>query len=392
MLSLFGNLPLLKVLHTQANNMKTLYLLLLLLFLGNMKGWAQCTGGIITASNHDIYYGVYDTICVGACQHFWIVNADCPEFTGADFYWIFYATNKNDTIVGDTVSYCFPDTGAFRMDVYAYAVDWNNANNLGTKNVVIPCSPNADFTADRQKICSNESVRFTDKSTGLVSNWQWTFSGGNPSAYTGKYPPPVFYSDTGLFTVTLDAINAFGSGSTMKTSFIHVLAAPEPYAVETEFEVREGDEITLHTCADGSSYSWLPPVSIIQNSDTLITVQPESTQRYVAVVKNENGCATTCDYTVFVQSGLLLPTAFTPNGDGFNDVFRILNTNIKLLNFSIYNRWGEMVFSTTDITEGWDGVYKDVPQPMSTFVWTCEYVITKTGKRKSAKGNVTLLR
>lgn len=372
--------------------MKLRYLLSWILLLMVIEGHAQCDGAISTASDHDNYFGWNDTMCAGTCQRYWIRNPECPEFAGADFFWIFYSANKIDTIKGDTVTYCFNDTGNFRMDVYAFSVDWNNAHNIGALNVVVPCLPKVDLVADRETICVNESVNFKQVSDGTVTDWQWTFQGGNPATYTGKQPPPVYYSDTGYFNVSLLATNAYGGLDMLKVNFIHVMAGPVPYQVENEFMVKEGDEVTLSACAEGGDYTWKPAVNIVEDNDTLIIVQPESTQRYMVTITNENGCATNCDYMVYVQNGLLLPTAFTPNGDGVNDVFRILNTNIKLLNFSIYNRWGELVFSTSDINEGWDGVYKDVAQPMSTFVWTCDYVISKTGKRKSAKGNVTLVR
>jgi gliding motility-associated-like protein len=80
----------------------------------------------------------------------------------------------------------------------------------------------------------------------------------------------------------------------------------------------------------------------------------------------------------------LLPTAFSPNGDGVNDVFRIskwLNIE-KLESFNIYNRWGELVFNTLDIDAGWDGTYKNYPQPTCSFDWVV--------KAKDYDGNIII--
>ena len=66
-----------------------------------------------------------------------------------------------------------------------------------------------------------------------------------------------------------------------------------------------------------------------------------------------------------------MPTAFSPDGNGINDVFRISKTlNMEqLISFEIYNRWGVKVFETSDINQGWDGNFKGREQPMSSFTW-----------------------
>ena len=90
---------------------------------------------------------------------------------------------------------------------------------------------------------------------------------------------------------------------------------------------------------------------------------------------------------------LLLPTAFSPNGDGVNDVFRITKwLNIKKLEFfNIYNRWGELVFSTDDINAGWEGTYKNYPQNTSSFTWAIK-AEDYDGNLILKKGIVTLVR
>lgn len=87
------------------------------------------------------------------------------------------------------------------------------------------------------------------------------------------------------------------------------------------------------------------------------------------------------------------PSGFTPNGDGRNDVFRILTGDpgkIKGYSLSIFNRWGERVFQTYDIYAGWDGVYNGIPQEIGTYFYMAEF--TADYKLKMAKGNFTLIR
>ena len=87
-----------------------------------------------------------------------------------------------------------------------------------------------------------------------------------------------------------------------------------------------------------------------------------------------------------------VPSAFTPNGDGLNDIFRPTAVGIaKLEYFSIFNRWGELVYETHDINQGWDGIYKGVKQPIGNYVWKLKGTDRK-GVLKVMKGNVVLIR
>jgi gliding motility-associated-like protein len=90
---------------------------------------------------------------------------------------------------------------------------------------------------------------------------------------------------------------------------------------------------------------------------------------------------------------LLIPTAFSPNGDGINDVFKVVkHLNVKTLNyFEVYNRWGEKIFSTTNLDQGWDGSFKGEPVPNGSYNWQIQ--ITNYDKEKISKaGNIDVIR
>ena len=87
-----------------------------------------------------------------------------------------------------------------------------------------------------------------------------------------------------------------------------------------------------------------------------------------------------------------IPTAFTPNNDGLNDVFRISGLKFqKLLDFRVFNRWGQVIFQTNSIEKGWDGTFNGHPQDMGTYVYEIT-VAHPDGTRKTYKGSVTLIR
>ncbi len=91
------------------------------------------------------------------------------------------------------------------------------------------------------------------------------------------------------------------------------------------------------------------------------------------------------------MEGLFVPTAFTPNGDGKNDILRaLIFGNYKKFRFSIYNRWGQVVFDTNDPLRGWDGKVSGLVQGNHVFVWTCSYEMN--GEPKRASGTVVVIR
>ena len=117
--------------------------------------------------------------------------------------------------------------------------------------------------------------------------------------------------------------------------------------------------------------------------------------RYKVIVTDEAGCSDSAYVNVKVfktKPQVFVPTAFTPNGDGHNDVIRPIAVGIKQIDyFRIYNRWGQLVFSTTTNEQGWDGTINGVPQGTNTYVWIV-HAVDYTGKAFFRKGTVTLIR
>ncbi len=147
------------------------------------------------------------------------------------------------------------------------------------------------------------------------------------------------------------------------------------------------DSIVISATGGFDKYNWSNNVS----DDSLSII----TRPGIYWVEVSNGCGSKrdsieifekCDFPVYI------PNAFTPNGDGLNDVFRIPPQNQnKLIKLSIYNRWGKKVFETTEEGSGWDGKVNNVPQPNGVYLYL---VIMKelSGKPIKLKGEVTLIR
>jgi gliding motility-associated-like protein len=92
------------------------------------------------------------------------------------------------------------------------------------------------------------------------------------------------------------------------------------------------------------------------------------------------------------ESTFFIPNSFTPNNDGLNDIFKPIITG-ELLNydFSIYNRYGQLVFRTSDVHQGWNGIFNAQQQNSGTFTWLCHYQF-KNDAERFAKGTVVLIR
>ncbi len=127
------------------------------------------------------------------------------------------------------------------------------------------------------------------------------------------------------------------------------------------------------------------------NSDTVFTGVAQMGADYSAYIIDDVS-VTRCDDTVITTNdNLFVPNAFSPNGDGNNDVLFVRGQNIKELHFSVYDRWGEKVFETSSINEGWDGTFNGEKMESAVFA----YYLTVTyndGKTAEKKGNVSLVK
>jgi uncharacterized delta-60 repeat protein/gliding motility-associated-like protein len=144
--------------------------------------------------------------------------------------------------------------------------------------------------------------------------------------------------------------------------------------------------------ATNGSVIWNPDptlsCSICQN--TIAT--PLATTMYQLISTKDN-CTLNATVKVIVGTGyyLYVPTAFSPNKDYLNDIFKVITNISGPFLFEIYNRWGEKIFSTTKTTVGWDGSYKHLPQPIGNYIYVIKYQEKSSSPQKQIKGTVLLV-
>jgi len=157
--------------------------------------------------------------------------------------------------------------------------------------------------------------------------------------------------------------------------------------------IHKGDQLQLTASITGpvSSFQWVP-ADKLEDSTTLspTTLHLTDNTTYTLTATNDEGCTASKSMRAIVFSPFYMPNAFTPNGDGKNDVFRIPpGSSLRLEEFSIYDRWGTRIFSTQNIDKGWDGTINGKQLPTGVFI----YVIKGTnGNSVFLKGSVTLIR
>ena len=209
------------------------------------------------------------------------------------------------------------------------------------------------------------------------SNYAWN-TGRNSSSITVK--------NIGMYAVTVtDDHGCKGSD----TTWIRVIfPQPASFLAQDTSICPYIDKLELKANASFEQYKW----NTGSSSSTITIKQPGS---YWLQVTDDNGC--NGKDTILIDpkdcgEEFFMPTGFTPNNDGKNDLLKpILLGNLVQYRFWIYNRWGQLVFETTDLTKSWDGNYKGQPQGSNVFVWRCTYQFQNKSV-KNEKGTFILIR
>ncbi len=218
------------------------------------------------------------------------------------------------------------------------------------------------------------------------SNTSLTASGGTSYTWSNGNAAAVVNVTQGSYSVTASDASCTGTASAVVTEF-----STTAINLGSNITACQDSIVTLDAGATYTSYTW-------NNGETTQTISPQTTGAYSVTATDANTCTVSSALNVTYQSCVVIdysvyvPTAFSPNGDGVNDIFRA-RTFVGVVDFSlrVYNRWGEQVFATNDITAGWDGSYKNQQQPLSNYAWVAEYTFAN-GKREKQAGNVTLVR
>jgi gliding motility-associated-like protein len=259
--------------------------------------------------------------------------------------------------------------------------------------IVIVCAvPNAAATASASEGCEGSCFSFTDASTGNPTSWQWLFPGATPGTSTAQNPTNICYNTPGVYTVTLVATNNFGSDTVVLTNAITINQAT-PVDAGTYTTVAIGNSTGLSATGGAGSYAWSPSAGVTNPNLANTTATPTVTTTYTVTYTDANGCSSTDTVTIFVveEYAIFVPSAFSPNGDGANDILFVRGAGIMKLDFIVFDRYGEKVFESQVLTDGWDGTFRGKPMNSGVFAWFVRAEFYN-GTVQELKGDVTLMR
>ncbi len=234
-------------------------------------------------------------------------------------------------------------------------------------------------------------------STGLTGyTYLWSPATGLDDATAAQPQINLTVNSATVQTYSVTATDA--NGCVVTDELTITLDTPRSLQIAQPDTIVEGSGISISVSGgiDGDVYAWSPAAFITDPNKATVFVKPGQTTEFTATVTTPLGCSSEVSVTVFVVEPprLLVPSSFSPNGDGVNDILRIVSRDVTSLQlFTIYNRWGQMVYENNgNLTEGWNGMLRDEEQPIGVYVYYIEYYELGNNQVKIAKGNVTLIR
>lgn len=292
----------------------------------------------------------------------------------------------------------------------AYYVDATNATGCVSPRIPVNLNMLAvpSIAAQGATICAGSGATLTASSTdnNVTIKWYADATGGN-SVFTGASftTQPVNVATTYYAEATN---NATGCISVARAPATIQLAQPLPAPVATPGDVT-ATSVSFKWDAVPNATGYLQSLDNGQtfvatgtaNAGITISVQRLTPGQTVNVIIKATGalpCQLSSNSNLVTLTAIdpladqpYVANAFTPNGDGKNDVVYVHSENINTLKFSVYNQWGELLFSSVSVQYGWDGTFKGKAEPAGVYVYYVQATM-KTGKQITKKGTITLIR
>lgn len=289
-----------------------------------------------------------DTVCNGATINF----SGSSAGSSTTHYWDFGDSSTSNSI---TTTHTFLNPGLYTV---TYAVSSGMCSDTTHHNIFVKSSAHYIRTAE---ICPGDSIFF-----GLN-----------------------YISDTGTFHHNFNSAGGCDSNVTLTVKFKELPVADFTYVSELNQPVK-----FTNTSINASKYFWA-----FGDATSSTEVHPEHSYKETGTYQvcltawSLSGCMDITCKKVYVEVVYVadVPTAFSPNNDGKNDVLFVKGNGIVKMLFRIYNRWGQMIFESKELTHGWDGTYKGQPVDMETIAYTLQ-VTFGNGETLNKQGNITVIR
>lgn len=269
--------------------------------------------------------------------------------------------------------------------------------------------PTIVLGSDTNTVCVPGVIQFNDQSiTGNVNDpitsWYWTFGDGTSSS---QQNPSHLYASPGTYSVTLSVGTNGGCANSNSSAPYLIYAFPYPtaaFAINTATLNIPYDSLKCTNLSIGAnSYAWY-----FGDGGSSTATNPHYLYNSVGhfqimlIASTIHGCSDTAYHDVYTNTNVVFPNAFTPSTDGgnggsytygdlTNDVFFPYTSGVTEFKLQIFNRWGELIFESLDVKQGWDGYYHGKLCQQDVYVWKA-FIKFNNGKTFNKSGDVTLLR
>ena len=321
-----------------------------------------------------------------------LTTATVPNYTSQTFLWDFGDGSPKRRSGFAPVIHTYPSTGTYIVTLIVDDTTFCNQPDTAIKTLRISPNVKAIFTTPARG-CVPYDAEFTNISQG-GTDWIWEFGDGN---FSTDFEPTHTYNATGTYYVRLIAIDTSTCNKRDTSAYFAITVFPIPTARFT-WTPNPPQENTITNFINQSlganRYVWNFGDGV---SSTLVNPshQYNATGVYKATLYAYNiaNCvdSLTQDVPIVIKPLLDVPNAFTPGRFGKNGIVKVEGFGIGTLNWKIYNRWGQVVFATSNRNQGWDGTFKGALQAMDVYTYTLDVEFTD-GQKLRKTGDISLLR
>lgn len=334
-----------------------------------------------------IYYSGIGEVCKGEKFTF-------KAHGGLDYKWLgtFGEINRDSILVVAS------DSPSVQTSYTLVGADGNGCVNQTVVNPIVIGLPSTNILADRKTGCVPLCTKFNAVNTPVnVIKMNWVISNG--ASFSDSSSVFQCFNDAGKYNITVNMVNDKGCKGT-STYSVEAYPIPLPeFSYEPENPTENNFEVFFHNTTSNTPIQNLNWDFYSTGTATSTASNPSynfpDIGNYFIKLKTTSiyGCADSIvkQLTVVPDPTFFVPNAFTPNADGNNDTFYASGIEIEKFSMDIFNRGGELIFSSKDITKGWDGTYKGKQVPTNVYVYKI-MVVHKNSKQKTYTGHVTLMR
>jgi gliding motility-associated-like protein len=328
-----------------------------------------------------VMINVFDTVIAVLSSDTALCPGECVNLTGTGG--IFYSWSPSTGLNATNQS----NVTACPNATQSYSFTTSVGSCSDTKIVTVEILPVPQLNIDDfLDICKGDSVLLQPSG---CTNYSWS----PPTGLSATNIANPFASPTSTTTYYVVATDSNSCPITLNDSII-VNVIINPYTVAPETTIILGTSVGIYANG-GISYLWTPSASLNNNAIPDPIASPTLTTTYYVTITHDNGCTSIDSVIVYVDPNPIInfPNAFTPNKDGKNDNFRPRYKGLIDVDFfKVYNRWGQLLYETTNLDQGWDGTLNGVEQEVGTYVFILSGKSTVGANPILLQGNFTLMR